>query len=113
MSAREVGVLDVFDNQLIDKSQRWIKNGCRSLVCDPQTRCGDQTSAARTQIRRRDCQRTIAVEQSRAQSSIEAAQRFAEALVPEQKAQSCRQSRALAAVIMSRMVERAGRPHFD
>lgn len=86
MSAREVGVLDVFDNQIDWPSlNRWIKEWMPQalVVGDPQTLDGgDQTSRQRArkfaiEIGRRY---QLPVEQiDERNSSIEAAQRFAEA----------------------------------
>jgi putative holliday junction resolvase len=86
MSAREVGVLDVFDNQIDWPSlNRWVKEWMPQalVVGDPQTLDGgDQTSRQRarkfaTEIARRY---QLPVEQiDERNSSIEAAQRFAEA----------------------------------
>ncbi len=86
MSAREVGVLDVFDNQIDWPSlNRWIKEWMPQalVVGDPQTLDGgDQTSRKRArkfaiEIGKRY---QLPVEQiDERNSSIEAAQRFAEA----------------------------------
>ncbi len=86
MSAREVGVLDVFDNQVDWASlSRWIKEWMPQalVVGDPQTLDGgDQASRQRArkfaiEIGRRY---QLPVEQiDERNSSIEAAQRFAEA----------------------------------
>jgi len=86
MSAREVGVLDVFDNQVDWASlNRWIKEWMPQalVVGDPQTLDGsDQASRQRArkfavEIGKRY---QLPVEQiDERNSSIEAAQRFAEA----------------------------------
>ncbi len=86
MSAREVGVLDVFDNQIDWPSlNRWIKEWMPQalVVGDPQTLDGgDQTSRQRArkfaiEIGKRY---QLPVQQiDERNSSIEAAQRFAEA----------------------------------
>ena len=86
MSAREVGVLDVFDNQIDWPSlNRWIKEWMPQalVVGDPQTLDGgDQASRQRArkfaiEIGKRY---QLPVEQiDERNSSIEAAQRFAEA----------------------------------
>lgn len=86
MSAREVGVLDVFDSQIDWPSlNRWIKEWMPQalVVGDPQTLDGgDQTSRKRArkfaiEIGKRY---QLPVEQiDERNSSIEAAQRFAEA----------------------------------
>jgi putative holliday junction resolvase len=86
MSAREVGVLDVFDNQIDWPSlNRWIKEWMPQtlVVGDPQTLDGgDQTSRQRARKFAMEIGKRyqLPVEQiDERNSSIEAAQRFAQA----------------------------------